>query len=291
MNFPPNGFPPPGFPAPAPQGFPAQTGFTPPGYAPAPTAAPQGYPVPGHVGYAPNYGAPQAPALPMPTSLGLDAGLQTAEEKDENVPPLPQGGHELIEVVRIYPYRSSAKPHVITFKADCVVVRSQLCPPGTRFTFAERVTGHDYPNHASDSLARVRGFLASLERIDPNSAQAKATITEAFIMAAWSESNPFKGRQCAVTQVTHKYTKEKVGQFGQRIPSRAIGKYSFGVAGTAVAAPTPVQAAPAAQAPVAAAFPPAGWQSAEPAYPGHWHNGKECITDAQLRALMAAGRA
>jgi hypothetical protein len=307
MNFPPNGFPPPGFPAPAPLTYsngqpvfpqspaPAQTPYG------AQTGAPAGYPAPG--GFTPPQypaqpmpaqfgGYPQPGMAPMPQNLCLDADLATADEKDGDLPPLPQGGHELIEVLRIYPYRSPTKQHVITFKADCVVVKSSLVPPGTRFCFQERVTGHDYPNHKADSIARVRSFLAALDRIDPNSPQAKTQINEAVIQVAWSDANPYKGRQCAITSVVHKMTKAKLNQFGQQVAPRAIGKYSFGVAGSAVAAP--VQAAPQAQAPaapVAATFPPAGWQSAEPAYPGHFHNGRECITEAQLRALMAAGRA
>lgn len=55
--------------------------------------------------------------------------------------------------------------------------------------------------------------------------------------------------------------------------------------------PPPVAGFGAPQgAPPAPAFPPPGW-TAHPQAPGHYHNGRDVLTEAQLRALMATGKA
>jgi hypothetical protein len=306
MNFPPNGFPPPnqypppgfpapGFPAPAQTPYGAQTGYpAPQGFAPQTPAgygvgyptpqAPQGYPQ----GLSPGYPA----ALPLPASLGLDQSLRTAEEAADRFPPLPQGGHELIEVDRVYMKRSTNPEslNVIYFYADCTVLKSALVPAGTKFTFLETVVGAKYKQ--DEAIAAVRGFVAAAWcGIDPHSPEARTAITEQLIVGLCGPENPCKGKRAAVVSCTHKTTKEKRGRNGELLPGKLIATIKFGLAGAAVqTAPVVPMQAPAA-APVAATFPPAGWASAEPTYPGHWHNGRECITEAQLRALMAAGRA
>jgi hypothetical protein len=279
MNQPYQGFPPPGFPAP-------QQGFAPAPQPGFPAPAPQ-YPQPQ---YAPQGYAP-APVQPV-TGLGLGNMLQTADESADRQPPLPQGGHKLFEVERVFLKRSTNPQNqgVIFFIANCVILESALCAPGTKFDFVETIVGAKFDQ--ADAVARVRGFVAAVQGIDPNSPQARTDITENMIRAVCHDSNPLRGKRAAVASCVHKLTKPKIGRNGQQIPAGVIQKLTFALSGASVAS-APVQApvapAPAVQPQVS--FPPTGWASAEPTYPGHYHNGKECIPEAALRALMAAGRA
>lgn len=283
MNYPNNGFPPPpGFPqtpAPAPQGYtqPQQPAYPQPQYAPQ-YAAPQGY--------------PQQPSMPLPTSLGLDAQLQTAEEDSEKLPPLPEGGHELCEVDRVYMERGKqpSTQHVISLRADCIVVQSRLAAPGTRFCLTFRIVGATYGQ--ADEVARCRSFLAVTAcNLNPEDPAVKQHVTEQLIMASCQPQNPLKGKRFAIPAVYHKMTKAGFHQNGSPKPSRPIGKYTFAVPGAAVApapAPQAVPVAVPAQAPV---WPPAGWQDVGHMYPGHWTNGQMTVSVDQLKALVAAGKA
>lgn len=303
MNFPNNGFapPPPGFPAPqgapapAPAGFPQQ--YAQPsagGYAPAPAGYPM--PAPQYGAPAPQpFGAPQAPAAPPQAGL-FGGGLAGAEEGLERLPPLPQGGHEEFVVDKIWFKRSTAPgaTHVSYFMGECTIVKSPTVPAGTRFLFQEKITGHQYDSHKSDSYARIRGFCAVVWcGLNPDSPDARVHVTEELILGLMSDANPAKGKRGAIANVEHKVTKAKIdGRTGQQIAPKVIGKYKFALVGSPVqAAPAPAPAAPVAQAPVAPSFPPAGWQDVSSAYPGHWSNGQVTITESDLRALVASGRA
>jgi hypothetical protein len=252
--------------------------------APLPAPAPYAAPQPGF--------APQAPAMPIPTSLGLDQQLQTAEEDGDRLPPLPEGGHEVLEVERVYMERgkSPQTQHVITVRADCFVVSSKLAAPGTRFSLGFRIVGATYGQ--ADEIARCRAFFAVTAcNLDPNDPAVKQHVTEQLIMATAQPQNPLKGKRFAVPNVFHKMTKAGFHPNGSPKHPRPIGKYTFALPGASVnSAPAPV----APPAPVAAApiqWPPAGWQDVSAQYPGHWTNGQMTITTEQLKALVAAGKA
>lgn len=239
---------------------------------------------------APQQFAPQG-AMPVDLASAF-AGMGDADEGNEKLPPLPQGGHKRIRVGEVKIERSTypGNQHVIYFKANIEVVESTACAPGTRSIFIEKITGHKFDDYRNDALARIRCFVAGAMGRDGNSPEVRAEFNDekryTLIMQGVAAGN-LRGKELTCTNVTHKVTKPT-----QRNPQGGlIASYSWAPLGASVAAASPSPVQP--QVATAPSFPPAGW-AANPQYPGYFTglvNGQQfTVSENDLRAAVAAGK-
>lgn len=247
--------------------------------------APQGF-------QQPAFGAP----APGPVNMaGMFGGMGSAEEAGDQLPPLPAGGHKRVKIgeVTIKPSQRPGKTHVIFFRAELTVLESDAAPAGTRATFIEKITGHDYPHYRADSLARIRSLVSSGLGQDDNDPQVRAMYEQnAEQIMQGVVQGALKDKEVAITNVTHKATKPSA----QKPQGGLIANYSFGKLGASVALPGPVQAAPVAgfQAPAASfgpVFPPPGWQADGTGhYIGFAGGQQHRVSENDLRSAQAAGK-
>lgn len=268
---------PPGFPQPYPMpgaavppavpGYPAAP-FPAPGYPPAPYAAPQGFAPPAYGGAAP---APRAAHDPL-------KGFDEADPTGSRLPHFNADRRYMLENTKIE-FFQGRNDDFVTLEFNVLESDDPMLGPGRAAKYMIKM-GQDMsmPNLKS-ALGALLGYGTKEEIV--------SHVTQDVARAALSEAQPNRGKRVSLTTTS---TTTKQGKpFTVHNWTPAVGQAP---AAPFVAAPVPVPAPAAAPVPPppSAAFPPAGWY-AHPQQPGAFHNGREIVSEAELRARQAQGRA
>lgn len=280
---------PPGFPQPYPMpgaavppavpGYPAAP-FPAPGYPQAPYAAPQGFAPPAYGGAAP---APRAAHDPL-------KGFDEADPTGSRLPHFNADRRYLLECAKIE-FIQGRNDDFVTMEFNVLESDDPMLAAGRAAKYMIKM-GQDMsmPNLKS-ALGALLGYGTKEEIV--------ANVTQDVARAALSEAQPNRGKRVSLTTTS---TTTKQGKpFTVHNWSPASGHAPVTVQ---AAAPLPFHpqaammgqgyvpnmAPPPAAPSQPASFPPAGWY-AHPQQPGAYHNGREIVSEAELRARQAQGRA
>jgi len=287
-------FPPPGQPMPYPQPgavspYPAPA--APPYAAPSPYPAPAGYPA------APSpYAAPPAPyAVPQQGRPAADplSGFDQADPTGSRLPHFNADRRYTLENTRIE-FFQGRNDDFINLEFNVLESDDPMLGVGRQGKYMIKM-GQDMslPNFKS-VLGALLGYGTKDEIVQ--------NVTQDVARAALAEGQPNRGKRVLLTTTSTTTKQGKPFTVHNWTPATATAAAAPAAPATTTAA-TPVlpyhpQAALMGQGyqpnmappPASAPFPPAGWY-AHPGQPGAFHNGKEIVSEAELRSRQAQGRA
>lgn len=223
----------------------------------------------------------------------------------------PIGRHRIVsEGARAW--KSTADARVKYYGVDFTILEpdpTSSAKSGGKHTAMEQYEGNQYQSHSDSAIAVIKGWVGAHFGQDIGMASA---VTGVQIQQSIDNQLMLAGNVLDI-EVTHKTTKagQKIAKIKMfpvldaqgrpvtaAIPGAAPatpGMPAPGFQGARTvggAAPAPAPAAAPAPAPAPSQFPPAGWTE-HTAAPGNYFKAgmTTCILEAELRSLMALGKA
>jgi len=280
-------FPPSGQPMPYPQ-----PGAAPYAGPPAPYAAPSPYPAPPAYPAAPSPYAVPSPysAAPQPGRPAADplSGFDQADPTGSRLPHFNADRRYTLENTRVE-FFQGRNDDFITLEFNVLESDDPMLGAGRQGKYMIKM-GQDMslPNFKS-VLGALLGYGTKDEIVQH--------VTQDVARAALAESQPNRSKRVLLTTTSTTTKQGKPFTVHNWSPaSSAVAAPVFAAPAQAFSAPAAPPAAAAPPVPpavppaAAAVFPPAGWY-VHPGQPGAFHNGKEIVSEAELRSRQSQGRA